>query len=112
MKVCVKVLTNNLNKQKNEKSAKDELFMSFCDQPRKTLLKLINQKYNTTENLLGFRYSEITLYSELSKLPDLQWQNFCLNHVRPLSPFDLSKTEEIKEAAFFTSFQRLFEWHI
>ena len=74
---------------------------------RKALLNQITSKNDTTEALLGISYSEFTNYVEFLMSDDMNWGNIELDHVRPLSSFDLSDIEQLKEAAHYSNIQPL-----
>ena len=40
-------------------------------------------------------------------LPNLTWENIHLDHARPLSSFDLSKSDQLKEASHYSNIQPL-----
>ena len=72
---------------------------------RKALLKQVALKNDTTESLLGISYSEFINYIEFLMSDDMNWGNIELDRVRPLSSFDLSDIEQLKEAAHYTNIQ-------
>ena len=74
---------------------------------RKALLRQITSKNDTTEALLGISYSEFKEYIEYLMTPDMNWLNIQLDHVRPLSSFDLKDYEQLKEATHYTNIQPL-----
>ena len=74
---------------------------------RKALLKQVASKNDTTEALLEISYSEFRNYVEYLMTPDMNWLNIQLDHVRPLSSFDLKDYEQLKEATHYTNIQPL-----
>ena len=74
---------------------------------RKALLKQVASKNDTTEALLGISYSEFKNYIEFLMTPNMNWDNIHLDHVRPLSSFDLKDIEQLKEASHYTNIQPL-----
>ena len=74
---------------------------------RKALLNQLTNKNDTTEDLLGISYSEFKNYIEFLMTDDMDWLNIHLDHVRPLSSFDLKDIEQLKEASHYTNIQPL-----
>ena len=74
---------------------------------RKALLRQLTSKNDTTEELLGISYSEFRNYIEFLMTSDMGWKNIELDHVRPLSSFDLKDIEQLKEAAHYSNIQPL-----
>ncbi len=59
---------------------------------------------------LGCTVQELRNYLESKFLPRMCWENFGkwhIDHIRPLSSFDLSVKEEFLEACHFTNLQPL-----
>ena len=74
---------------------------------RKALLNQVASKNDKTEDLLGISYSEFKDYIEFLMTSDMGWKNIELDHVRPLSSFDLKDCEQLKEAAHYSNIQHL-----
>ena len=67
---------------------------------RKALVRQLTKKSEKTEDLLGISFNEF-------KTPQVNWMNIELDHVRPLSSFDLTNPEQLKEASYYTNIQPL-----
>ena len=103
---------HNENKRRYEKDRRVndinfKLAKNLRGRLRKALLKQVASKNDTTEALLGISYSEFRNYVEYLMTPNMNWLNTQLDHVRPLSSFDLKDIEELKAAAHYTNIQPL-----
>jgi hypothetical protein len=72
-----------------------------------------NYKASSTELLLGITISELKLYLESQFKEGMTWENHTytgwhIDHIIPVSSFDLSKEEEQKKAFHYTNLQPLF----
>lgn len=60
---------------------------------------------------VGCKYQELKLHLEKQFKPGMTWDNYGtewhVDHIKPLSLFDLTKPEEIKQANHFTNLQPL-----
>lgn len=59
---------------------------------------------------LGCSVVELKLYLESKFLPGMDWNNYGkwhVDHIKPLSAFDLTDVEQFKEAVHFTNLQPL-----
>ena len=75
------------------------------------LLKL-GYKSESTEKLLGITAKELKIYLEERFKQGMSWDNYGfrgwhVDHIRPLSSFDLTKKEEQKQAFHYTNLQPL-----
>lgn len=69
-----------------------------------------NSKYGTTKELLGLSIPEVKKYLESKFKSGMTWVNhgkWHLDHIRPLSAFDLAKPEEQQKAFHYTNLQPL-----
>ncbi len=71
-----------------------------------------NTKLGSGVRDLGCSVPEFKLYIESKFQPGMNWENWSINgwhldHIRPLSSFDLSNKEELKKACHFTNLQPL-----
>ena len=55
-------------------------------------------KSSSTINLLGIDIETYKRWIEWQMMPEMNWSNINLDHVKPISSFDISKDEELKEA--------------
>ena len=110
-KSCVNEITsewrkNNrerMNKYRNnyikERKAIDESFRLACNlssRLRKAILSQSTKKKDKTEDLLGISFTEFKKYIEFLMSPEMTWNIFHLDHVNPLSSFDLIDRERSK----------------
>lgn len=71
-----------------------------------------NTKPEATLNLLGCTVEELKKHLEEQFLPGMTWDNWTTNgwhidHVQPLSAFDLLDPEQLKKACHYTNLQPL-----
>ena len=100
---------NNYNKKRR---AEDECFRltgNLRSRLYHALIKQVTRKNTKTEELLGISFEEFKKYIEFLMSPEMNWKNIDLDHVRPLSSFDLTDPEQLKEAAHFSNIQPLFK---
>lgn len=69
-----------------------------------------NVKSGSSVNDLGCSISELKAYLESKFQPGMSWDNWSrdgwhIDHIIPLSSFDLSNTEELKKACHYTNLQ-------
>lgn len=69
-------------------------------------------KSDKTEKLIGITIKELKLYIEKQFKDDMTWDNYGfygwhIDHIIPLSSFDLTKAEEQKKAFHYTNLQPL-----
>jgi len=74
-----------------------------------------SKKSNTTEKLLGCTLNEFKLYLESKFKSGMNWENWAVNgwhidHIIPISSFDLSKDEDQKNCFHYTNLQPLW-WY-
>ena len=108
---------NNLNhireyrkNYKKERRDNDEIFRladNLRSRLRHAMLRQVAKKNDKTENLLGISYSEFKDYIEFLMTSGMTWKNIELDHIQPLSSFDLTDSEQLKEATHFTNIQPL-----
>ena len=98
------------NKYLRKKYANEEhykLAKNLRDRLRKALLKQLTKKNDKTEELLGISYSEFKNYIEFLMTPEITWKSVSLDHVQPLSSFNLTNPEQLKQASNYTNIQPL-----
>ena len=121
-KSCVNEITSewrknnreHMNKYRNnyikERKAIDDSFRLACDlrsRLRKALLSQVTNKHSKTEELLGISFDEFKKYIEFLMTPEMTWKSISLDHVLPLSSFDLTNPEQLKQASNYTNIQPL-----
>lgn len=80
---------------------------------RNLLNKLVkNHKGNSAESLLKCTFDELRSHLESQFQTDMTWDNWGvsgwhIDHIRPLSSFDLTNEEELKIACHYTNLQPL-----
>ena len=55
-------------------------------------------KQSSSINILGIDIDLYTKWLEFQFTPEMYWENIEIDHVRPISMFDVTKDEELKEA--------------
>ena len=103
-------MKNYQRQYQKERKANDinfKLANNLRNRLRKALLNQASSKNDTTEELLGISYSEFREYIEFLMCKEMNWLNIHLDHVRPLSSFDLKDIEQLREAAYYTNIQPL-----
>lgn len=101
------------NKSRNERY-KNDLQYKILHNLRcrlRTALKK-NQKKSKTVDYLGCSIQFLKIYLESKFEVDMNWENWNhktwhIDHIRPLSSFDLTKENEIKKACHYTNLQPL-----
>ena len=74
---------------------------------RNALLKQLFSKTSKTEELIGVTFEEFKYYIEFLMSSEMKWNTIHFDHVRPLSSFDLTNPEQLKEATHYTNIQPL-----
>ena len=102
------------NKYKNDylkkSKSNDESFRLACNLRTRlwyALKRQLTNKNTKTEELLGISFKEFKEYIEFLMTPGMTWKTIDLDHVRPLSSFDLIDPKQLKEAAHYTNIQPL-----
>ena len=73
----------------------------------KALLNQVTKKNSKTEELLGISFKEFKNYIEFLMTLEMTWNNIELDHVRPLSSFNLTDPTQFKEASHYSNIQPL-----
>ena len=108
-----KWIKNNRERRKiyeNKKYANDisfKLAKNLRNRLRQALLQQVTNKNDKTEELLGISFAEFKKYIEFLMTPEITWKSVHLDHIQPLSSFDLTDPEQLKEAAHYTNIQPL-----
>lgn len=79
---------------------------------RSRLSQVIKNKNTKTLQLLGVSWQEFIQYLESKFQPGMTWENYGrrgwhIDHIRPLSSFDLSDPGQLKQACHYTNLQPL-----
>ena len=93
-----------------EKRANDDSFRlanNLRKRLRKALRKQLTNKTSKTEELLGISFEEFKNYIEFFMAPEMTWKTIDLDHIQPLSSFNLTDSEQLKKAAHYTNIQPL-----
>ena len=101
---------NHYNIYYREKYANDVIYKvakKLRSRLRKALLNQLTNKKSKTEDLLGICFEEFKEYIEFLMTSEMTWEPIDLDHVRPLSSFDLTNPEQLKEACHFSNIQPL-----
>ena len=107
----ITVITTIIIKSIERKSkTEDESFSLTCNlrsRLRMALVKQLTHKTSKTEELSGISFEEFKIYIEFLMTTEMSWTNIELDHVRPLSSFNLTDPDQLKEAAHFSNIQLL-----
>lgn len=99
------------NKQRRERYANDLEYKIYCILRSRlnSAIKGAVQDQNTIE-YLDCTIGELKVYLESKFQPGMTWDNhgdWHIDHIRPLSSFDLSNSQQIKEACNYKNLQPL-----
>ena len=106
-------LKNNreyVNKYKRERRANNEslrLANNLRSGLRQALSRQSTNKTIRTEDLLGISFNEFKKYIDFLMTTNMKWNNIELDHVYPLSAFNLTDTNQLKEANHYSNIQLL-----
>ena len=109
---CSSLKNSQWNKDNCEKSNKYQLgkraydLLKICDRDHTTLSQ-VTKKNSRTGEFLGISLEEFKNYIENLMSREMSWKNKDLNHVRPLSSFNLTDPDQLKEAVHFSNIQPL-----
>jgi hypothetical protein len=84
-------------------------FMLAC-RARTCQKRFIKKKPDHTNNILGCTWAEFEAYIASKFLPNMGWHNqhlWHIDHIKPLSWFDLEDEQQYKEANHYTNLQPL-----
>lgn len=79
---------------------------------RNRLYKIVKSKSCNTKDLLGCSFNELRQHLESMWSPGMSWENYShsgwhIDHIRPLSSFDLTNSKDLKEAMHYSNLQPL-----
>jgi hypothetical protein len=93
---------------------KDDMFFKIKGNLSARFSDIINERINhdSTVSLLGCSREEFLLHLEKQFNSDMNWSNYGLmgwhvDHIIPISSFDLENVEEVKKACHYTNLQPL-----
>ena len=101
---------DNVNKYIRERRANNEslrLANNLQSRLRQALLRQSTKKTNKTEDLLGISFNEYNKYIEFLMTANMKWNKIELDHEYPLSSFDLTNPNQLKEASHYSNIQPL-----
>ena len=88
----------NYQKEKYKNDETYRLAQNLRTRLRLALVKQVTQNNSKIEDLLGISINEFKNYIEFLMSPEMSWNTIELDHIRPLSSFDLTNSEQLKEA--------------
>ena len=100
----------HLNNYKKDKYKNDEAYrlaLNLRTRLRQALLKQVTHNNSKIEELLGISIKEFKKYIEFLMSPEMTWESIDLDHIVPLSSFDLTNPEQLKQATHYTNIQPL-----
>ena len=100
------------NKYMREKRANDDSFRianNLRKRLRKALRKQLTNKTSKTEELLGISFEEFKNYIEFFMAPEMTWKTIDLDHIQPLSSFNLTDSEQLKKSSPLYKYSTTFE---
>jgi len=110
-KINKELILKTHKKYERKKLKIDPLFRFQKNIRRRVLAAFKNSyKIGTTKNLIGCSWEELRNHLEKQFEQGMNWQNYGkwhIDHIIPLSLFDLSKEEEVKKAIHFSNLQPL-----
>jgi hypothetical protein len=79
---------------------------------RSRLFQIVKTKSLKSESLTGLSWEQLVQYLESKFQPGMTWENYGrkgwhIDHIRPLSSFDLLNPEQLKQACHYTNLQPL-----
>jgi len=107
-KYCCKTCQNNSNYRKKLKNPNHKLKHNLRSRLRKALKG--KSKDKSTVDLLGCSIERFKVHLETQFQPGMTWDNYGkwhIDHIRPLSGFDLTSAEELKIVCCYKNLQPL-----
>jgi hypothetical protein len=100
------------HKKYERKKLKTDPLFRFQKNIRRRVLAAFKNSYkiDTTKNLIGCSWQELREHLEKQFKEGMTWENYGewhIDHIIPLSLFDLSKEEAVKKAIHFSNLQPL-----
>ena len=97
-------------KNKRDTNIQFKLVTNLRTRINYAILSKRSRKSNSTTNLLGCTIIELKQYLESKFLPTMTWENYGawhIDHIVPLSTFDLTDPEQFAKACHYTNLQPL-----
>lgn len=110
--------TKEIRKLKQKQKEHNDINYKIARRLRNRLLYAIkdNYKSGSAVNDLGCSIQELKKYLELKFLPGMLWENYGygddkwhIDHIKPLSKFDLTIRKQFLEACHYTNLQPLWQ---
>ena len=95
-KVCMK----NYIKEYMKNRVKTDVNFRLIRNTRRRIHHALNgrSKSSSTRDILGIEIETYKRWIKWQMAPDMTWENIEIDHVRPISSFDISDDEQLKEA--------------
>ena len=91
----------------NNKYKTDINFRLICKTRSRIRQALRGKKSSSTINILGIDIETYKKWLKIQVTPDMNWTNIEIDHVKPISLFDLSKDEELGDSFSWKNTQPL-----
>jgi hypothetical protein len=103
---------NTKNAYRKKKYQEDPVFAISIKLRIRIKRAITNKLRSSTDSLIGCSIEELKIYLESKFQPGMTWNNYSLygwhiDHVIPLSSFDLTDPQELKKACHYTNLQPL-----
>jgi len=109
-----KIKISEYNKKYTQDKRKNDFNFKLSDNLRSRFRQAFKKRYKTGSAIkeLGISIPEFKLYLERLFEPGMSWENYGrtgwhIDHIKPLSKFDLKDIEEVREACYFGNLQPL-----
>lgn len=108
----VKDRRNTYYRKRREKDPKFALIRTMRDNTKRVFYTAGIKKSISTEELFGCTCEQLKKYIESQFTSGMTWENrglkgWCLDHIKPISLFNLNDEEEIKKCCHYTNLQPL-----
>lgn len=111
-KLEVKARRNDYYRKRRKTDQKFALICMMRDNTKRVFDSVGIKKNASTEELFGCTREQLKIYIESQFTSGMTWENrglkgWCLDHIKPISSFDLNNQEEIKKCCYYTNLQPL-----
>ena len=93
-----KEIINNYQKVKYKNDEAYRLTQNLRIRSRQALLKKVTHNNSKIESLLGISMKEFKEYIEFLMTSEMTWESIDLDHIVPLSSFDLTDPNQLKKS--------------